>query len=202
VVGYSEHLFSLGICLAGAVLLAGCATTGPGGGEAAPTGPALPTAARGIYERAIWSAKAGRDREAIALFRQMTRDYPAVALAYTNLGLLYLKAEQPGPASEALQQAVKLDPADAVAYNHLGVARRELGKFSEARQAYQQALRLKPDYANAHLNLGILYDIFIQDLAQALQHYERYQVLTGKTDKQVAKWVVDLQRRVNKMASK
>jgi len=196
-----KRLTSLGISLSGIVLLAGCATSGGSmDGEFVAGGQALPDAARSIYARAIWSAKAGRDKQAMALFRQMTREYPAVSLGYTNLGLLHLQAKQPGLAAEALQQAVQLNPADAVAYNHLGVAWRELGKFDQARQAYQQALRLKPDYANAHLNLGILYDIFIQDLAQALQHYERYQVLTGKTDKQVGKWVVDLQRRVNKMA--
>jgi Flp pilus assembly protein TadD len=85
---------------------------------------------------------------------------------------------------------------DAVAYNHLGVVLRQRGQFEQARQSYETAIRINAAYASAHLNLGILNDLYLQDLATALRHYQRYQVLTGDSDKQVAKWIIDLERRV------
>jgi tetratricopeptide (TPR) repeat protein len=158
----------------------------------------VPEKAKATYDRAIWSAKTGRNAEATALFVDLTRDYPDMTLAYTNLGLLYLKAGKLAEAEQALHQAVTLESANAVAFNHLGVALREQGKFQQALQAYQSALQIRPDYATAHLNLGILYDLYLQQLPQALQQYETYQELTGNSDKQVTKWIIDLKQRLGR----
>lgn len=155
----------------------------------------LPSSAKAAFDRAIWSAKAGRDQEAIDLFRQMTQDNPDVAIAYTNLGLLYLKKGDMEAAQKALEQSIALNPGDALAYNHLGVTLREQGKFHESQTAYLQAIKLDESYADAHLNLGILYDLYLQQLPKALQQYQRYQELTGGNDQTIAKWIVDLQRR-------
>ena len=73
---------------------------------------------------------------------------------------------------------------------------RQRGQFAQARKAYEKALGINAAYASAHLNLGILNDLYLQNLDTALQHYQRYQVLTGDSDKQVAKWIIDLERRV------
>jgi tetratricopeptide (TPR) repeat protein len=125
----------------------------------------------------------------------MTQDNPDVAIAYTNLGLLYLKKGDMEAAQKALEQSIALNPVDALAYNHLGVTLREQGKFQESQTAYLQAIKLDESYADAHLNLGILYDLYLQQLPNALQQYQRYQELTGGNDQTIAKWIVDLQRR-------
>lgn len=156
----------------------------------------MPSAAKTAYDRALWSAKADRFDEAIDLFSKMTRDYPAVGIAYTNLGLLYLKKGRLEESEQALQKALELNPSDAIAYNHLGVVYRELGRFEEAHKAYTSALKINPDYANAHLNLGILSDIYFQNFKQALDHYQKYQTLSEGNDKQVANWIVDIERRL------
>jgi tetratricopeptide (TPR) repeat protein len=155
----------------------------------------LPKSAKAAYDRAIWSAQAGRNDEAISLFKQMTQQYPDTAIGYTNLGLLYLNKGETESAQNALEQSLALDPSDALAYNHLGVAYREQGKFTESQTAYLQAIKLDAAYSDAYLNLGILYDLYLQQLAKALQQYKRYQELNGGTDQTVAKWIVDLERR-------
>ncbi len=155
----------------------------------------LPKSAKAAYDRAIWSAKAGRDDEAIDLFKQMTQQFPDTAIGYTNLGLLYLNKGEAELAQKALEQSLALDPSDAIAYNHLGVSLREQGKFNESQTAYLKALKLDGAYSDAHLNLGILYDLYLQQLPKALQQYQRYQELTGNQDQTVAKWIVDLERR-------
>jgi Flp pilus assembly protein TadD len=157
----------------------------------------VPAGAKSTYARAVEAVKAGRNAQAIQLFIGLTQQYPDFAASYTNLGLLYLKNNRLVEAEQVLNQAITLNPTDAIAYNHLGVVLRQRGEFELARQAYMSALRIKADYAGAHLNLGILHDIYLHDLGQALQNYQDYQALTGENDKQVAKWIVDLQRRVN-----
>ena len=158
--------------------------------------------ARAEYTLAIQALKSGQDSDAIRRFTEMTQKYPKLAGPFVNLGLLYIKQHKYDEAKQALLQATVVRPDDPIAYNHLGVAYRELGDFQQAQQAYEQALKLKPDYADAHLNIGILYDIYLNDLSQALAHYEKYQSLNSKPDDKVEKWIVDLKRRVGKNQAK
>ena len=183
------------VLLVGAVILTGCETLPEKSSTSQPV--MVPTGAKSTYARAVEAVKAGRNAQAIQLFKGLTRDYPDFAASYTNLGLLYLKNNKLTEAEHVLNQAIMLNPSDAIAYNHLGVVLRQRGEFELARQAYMTALRIKANYAGAHLNLGILHDIYLHDLGQALQNYQQYQALTGEKDKLVAKWIVDLQRRVN-----
>jgi len=186
------------VFIATAFVLVGCETL-PEKQATAQT--VMPAGARASYAEAIAAIKAGQDKQAFQLFSSLTRDYPDFAAGYTNLGLLYLKQEKLAEAEQAFNQAITINPADAVAYNHLGVVLRQRGQFDQARQAYENALRINAGYATAHLNLGILNDIYLQNLETALQHYQRYQALTGDADQQVAKWIVDLERRVNSPTS-
>ena len=181
------------VVIATVFVLAGCETLPE---KQAAAQPVVPAGARTTYTRAISAVKAGQDKEAIKLFTGLTRNYPNFAASFTNLGLLYLKQEKLAEAEHAFKQAIILNPGDAVAYNHLGVVLRQGGQFDQARQAYENALGINAGYASAHLNLGILNDLYLQNLDTALQHYQRYQALTGDSDKQVAKWIVDLERRV------
>ena len=175
--------------------LAGCTTTS----EKASTSPdaGLATSAKPLYDRSIQLARSGRDKEALEQFSLMTRQHPDIAVGYTNVGLLQLKNGNLDLAMLAFNQAITLDPNDKLAFNHLGVVQRQQGEFIKSRQSYQQALKIDDNYADAHLNLGILYDIYLQELPQALQHYQRFQSLTGSNDKIVEKWIVDLKRRIS-----
>jgi Flp pilus assembly protein TadD len=186
-------LFIKSVVVVVAFVLAGCETLPEKQSVAQPV---MPAGAKATYTRAISAVKAGQDKKAIQLFTGLTRDYPDFAASFTNLGLLYLKQEKLDEAEHAFKQAITINPADAIAYNHLGVVLRQRGQFDQARQAYKNAIRINAGYASAHLNLGILNDLYLQNLKIALQHYHRYQALTGDADKQVANWIVDLERRV------
>jgi lipoprotein NlpI len=80
----------------------------------------------------------------------------------------------------------------------MGVVNRERGDFKSAKQNYQQALKIDTHYAKAHLNLGILADLYLQDYALALDHFEQYQALQKTPDKRVKGWITDLERRVER----
>ena len=154
------------------------------------------SATTAAFKKAINAMKNGRDDAAIKQFAAITQSHPNLAAASVNIGLIHLKHKRYEEAQKSLLQATTVQPNDPVGQTHLGIAYRHLGKFEEAKQAYDQALKSNPKYSFAHLNAGILYDIYLNDLARALSHYQQYQALTDNKDQTVAKWVVDLTRRV------
>ncbi len=149
------------------------------------------------YEQAISAAKAGNVKKSIALLERVTQANPEFAVAYTDLGLQYLQANELDKAERAFEKSISLDSADFVAYNHRGVIQRKRGNFTSAKEMYLAALKHNPNYANAHLNIAVLYDIYMYDLERAMQHYKKYQLLTGNQDALVGKWIVDLERRIS-----
>jgi len=148
------------------------------------------------YEAAIAALKQNMIAEAIQQLEPLSIKSPNLKYIFTNLGLAYFKQQNHEKAQQAFQQAINQDDQDAVAYNHFGVTLRIQGEFDKASRAYQTAININSKYAQAHLNLGILYDIYLQDLKLALDQYQKYQTLTNSENKSVAKWIVDIERRL------
>ena len=146
-----------------------------------------------FYEEAVTALKSDEAGLALELLLKVSSDAPDKPYVFTNLGLTYLKLQQPEPAEQAFQEAIKRDDDDAVAHNNLGILLRQQGEFEAARRHYQQAIKIDSGYALAHLNIGILYDIYFQNLKLALRHY---QALIGEENSQVAGWIVDIERRL------
>ena len=178
-----------------AQLMAACSTM-PGAGKAQQSAEPVTALAPQNYENAISAIKTGKTKEAEKLFIDITETNPEFSNAHTNLGLLYLNNKQMDKAEDALRKAISLNPADSVAYNHLGIVLREKGNFTESKAMYLQAIKHKSDYAIAYLNLGILYDLYLQELNDALDHYKQYQTMTNNNDKLVDKWIIDLEHRI------
>ena len=149
-----------------------------------------------FYEEAVTALKDGDTPLAIELLVQVSSDAPDKPFVFTNLGLAYFKLQELDLAEQAFQQALERNADDAVAHNHLGILQRQKGQFEDARNRYQRAIEINRDYARAYLNLGILFDIYLQDLEQALEHYRKYQSLISEEDSQVAGWIVDIERRL------
>lgn len=104
---------------------------------------------------------------------------------------------QIGADEKALTAALNQNPLDAEAYNHLGIFYRNAGRFEDARKMYERGLGIDPQYRLIHLNMGILHDLYLRNPALALEHYRRYQLLSGGEDKQIKIWISDLERRQN-----
>lgn len=147
------------------------------------------------YEKALVLMRSGDYAAAIPVLRDFSGKNPELAGPYINLGIAHQHTGDSEAALSALNQALELNPDNAVAHLQRGILLREQGDFKAALDAYNQALKLQPDYALAHRNIGILYDLYLQQPGQALNHYQRYLDLVGEPDKTVNSWVVDLQRR-------
>ncbi len=202
-------------------LLVGCATAPPdtdtalettessetAAPSALPEGPVTPNPyeqmdvsvsaeARAEFERALQAMHSEQWDQAEQVLLAMTERYPTLSGPWVNLGKVYSKTERPDEAVAALEKAVALNPNNLDAYNQLGLIKREAGDFDQAEAHYRQALEIWPFHAQTHLNLGVLLDLYRGRGKEALLHYRAYQQRQEEMDRQVAGWIVDLERQL------
>ena len=154
------------------------------------------------YLAAVTAMKSGNLNEARNLFLDVINKQPNLANAHVNIGIIFSKNESLAEAENAFNRALEIDPKNIYALNQLGYLYRKQGEFSKAKASYEKSIDINSGYAYAHLNLGILYDIYMYDLKNAIKHYKIYNELLKVKDKQVEKWLFDLERRHNKAVTK
>lgn len=170
--------------------------TGPAAaGDTDEAGPVIPAAAQTMFEQATAAMAAGDYLDAELRFKEFLLQYPDYPGAHVNLAIIHANNTNDAAAQASIDAALQLDPNNPAALNQLGMLLRRNGKFLEAEVAYLKAVTVSPEYALAHYNLGVLNELYLQRLDQALHHFEAYQAIVGE-DKQVAKWITDLTRRV------
>lgn len=117
-----------------------------------------------------------RDRydDAIGMAKRALEDpgYGKPALAYTNIGLAYLKKGELRQAAEDLRTALEYQPALPEAHQNLGLVYARLGEPEQAIRSFREAIRYRPSYVEAYAGLGqALLENGRQDEARAA--YER-----------------------------
>lgn len=148
-------------------------------------------AARGVYDESVRGSYAALAELKPARYRKSERLPDAAAHPALAAGLQALAA---GRWSEAEHILVQADAGPA-AWTALGIAWRNLGRMQEAREAYDGAAMLDPADPLPALNLGVLLDLYLGDAVAALSEYERYLVLSGAPDIQVASWITEVRVR-------
>jgi tetratricopeptide (TPR) repeat protein len=165
------------------LLVGGCATapdrsTGQGPVEVTPV-------VREHYRQAIEAMKAGQWETAISGLESITRDNDRLSGPYLNLGIAYAHTGDREKAMAALQSSIERNPVNPIAYNQLGILYRQSGEFEQAGKMYENALQVDPTCADAQWNLGVLHDLYLQQPAEAQQHYERYRQLTEADEREL-----------------
>ena len=94
--------------------------------------------------------------QAIAVAQQALRDphYDKPELAYTNLGLAYLKKGSLPQAAEQLRIALTHRPDLPEAHYNLGLVYTRMGDREQAIRSFREAIRYRPSYVAAHSSLS------------------------------------------------
>ena len=162
----------------------------------------VPGKAKQKFSRAIAAMKSGQWAQAEQGLLQLTQAYPKLSGPWLNLALTQQQLGNTEQAEQNFRQALAVNAGNLDAYNQYGIFLRQQGRFKAAEAQYRKALRKKPDHAATHINLGILYDLYMGRLNDALIHYRKYQQLAASETPKIAGWIVDLERRINRMAMK
>lgn len=150
--------------------------------------------ARSNYQKALAHLQRDELDAGIELLEKVTSKAPGITAPYIDLGLAYGLAGDYEKAERSLKVALKLAPAHPVVLNELGIVYRKTGRFEAARRSYEAALAVHPGFHYARRNLGVLCDLYLEDLACALQHYEMYNAIVPG-DESVSMWMVDVRNR-------
>ncbi len=159
--------------------------------------PAMDEASRRDFDRAVAMLKDRDYGRAVDLLEKVIERSPDVTAAHIDIAIAYQRIGKPQPAEEHLQAALKLFPGHPVACNEYGLLYRKTGRFAEARAIYEKAIERFPEYYPAQKNLGIVCDLYLNDPACALEHYEIYSKARPE-DAQVTLWIADLRARLGR----
>ena len=135
----------------------------------------VPPRAVASYQKALQSAQAGKNKEAIDELQQAISEYPDFMLAYTLLGVQYLAVGDLAKAEESLTSALKLKPDAFDPLMNYGIALVLLNRYAEAIPQLRAALKQKDQSAKGHYYLGRAlayqqrYDDAITELNLAIQ---------------------------------
>jgi tetratricopeptide (TPR) repeat protein len=149
------------------------------------------------FDRAVAMLKGQDYGRAIDLLGKVIERSPGVTAPYIDIAIAYQRIGKPERAEEHLRTALTLFPGHPVACNEYGLLHRKNGRFAEARAIYEKAIEGFPAYYPAHRNLGILCDLYLDDTACALRHYEIYEEARPE-DQQVKLWIVNVRARLGR----
>ncbi len=132
----------------------------------------------------------------------LINEYPKLSGPYLNLALLHAAEGRMQDAEHFFQVTLEVNKRNLDAYNQYAIFLRQQGRFDEAEEVYLSALSVWDDHAATHRNLGVLYDLYRGEREKALEHYYRYQSLTGGEDRTVAGWIIDLERQFTQVVQR
>ncbi len=150
------------------------------------------------YGQALSQLSNGKSEKAENILVKLTDAHPGNLGLWINLANAAYQNNHLDLAEKALNHAQPLQPNVAEYYNISGLVAVARGKYKEAEKHYIAALKLNDNEANAHYNLALLYDVFFQDIRNAIPHYERYLALINQADEETANWLEELKLNVNK----
>ncbi len=151
---------------------------------------------RNRYAEALAHLENGERARGVALLEDITSDAPHLSAPFVDLGIEQRRAGDMEAAEANLKRAIEAAPEHPVAHNELGIVYRRLGRFAEARRHYEIALEIYPGYHFARRNLAVLCDLYLGDLACALENYEAYMVMVPD-DAEASMWVADVRLRMD-----
>ncbi|HWF89814.1 MAG TPA: tetratricopeptide repeat protein [Pyrinomonadaceae bacterium] len=114
----------------------------------------VPERALAHYNTAAEQAKKNDHLAAIQELKLAIKEYPSFMLAFNELGVQYLKMNQPQDADESFQAALKLSPDAFGVLINRGIANVMMERYGEAVPILRKALKKNNESAVGHYFLG------------------------------------------------
>lgn len=115
---------------------------------------AVPLAAMEFFKKAVGMSKAGDYEGAVQQLELAVKEYPKFTYAYNEMGVQYLRLNDPVKAAEAFRSALKIK-ADAIEpMTNLGVTLYRLKDFAGAETLLREAIKVDDKSAPGHYFLG------------------------------------------------
>ncbi|PKG38760.1 tetratricopeptide repeat protein [Psychromonas sp. Urea-02u-13] len=146
-----------------------------------------------VYTKALIALNNNELDKAHKLFTKMSQLQPDIAGSWANLALISVKKAQYQEAQNFVKMALQKNPKMVQALNLMASLEQRKGNIIAAKSLYQEALTYNPNYSLAHYNLALIYDIYLQDIPNAISHYQLYLENTKNKDKQTREWLAGLQ---------
>lgn len=114
----------------------------------------VPSEARAHFEKAQGLAKTDDLRGAVEQLKLAVAAYPDFMMAYSELGVLYLRLAELEKADEALVAATKIDPDAFAPLLNRGIVLIAARRYSEAAPVLKKAVKLNNENIVGHFFLG------------------------------------------------
>ncbi len=145
-----------------------------------------------LYKSAIIALNNNELDKAEQLFITMSERQPNIAGSWANLALISIKKADLAQAEVYTKTALTKNPNMPQALNLSGYLAQQKGEINKAKSYYLQAISHKSDYALAHYNVALLFDIYLQDIAKAIEHYQFYLAYSEQKDENTENWLEGL----------
>ncbi len=116
--------------------------------------------------------QSGKAEEAIPMYLDLVKAFPAEKSFRVNLAIAEYKAERYRDAVEACNSLLRMDPDLFPAWLFLGASQLKLGEAAEAEPALQRALAMQPADINARLMLADA-QLALEQYPKAAENYRR-----------------------------
>lgn len=138
----------------------------------------VPKPALDLYQKALKSAQAGDNKEAVELLKSAIKLHPQFALAHNELGVQHVKLGDLNNAVAALREAIKFSPDAFSPRLNYGIVLFYKKQYQDAGEELDRALKVNETSAIAHLFRGRAF-IKTNDFAKAEREFQRALSLSG-----------------------
>ena len=148
------------------------------------------------FEKALGYMEAKSYDQAVIIFNQLLTTYPKLAGAYVNLALISQNNSDDEQAQFYYKKALEINPNNVEALIQFAVHSQKSGEFKESERYLLTAEALDKSNETVQYNLAVLYELYLQDFDEAIDHYKNYIVLSSNSDTEtVERWIKLLERK-------